>query len=285
MTLTTHQGSAMRIILLCALFVSVSAVAAERPLIGDVENGERLLKGVGAKVKVDGAWLNRMPDGALVKSIEEGKNGMPEIEGDTILDAWDVLAAYRAKNTDLRDLAGAADTVYFADTTLDDNAKERLKTQGKIASGKITDKRGVFALFDLESGGKGVGAGDFTFISSKESRKRDTLKRDKKVGYAVFLPLPGFRGGKYEVAFGIDKDMKITQAFIRAENGDAPDDLNQAAQRFVGKGARGKYDSLKAGGAGKAISELAGPLSDAYLLAAEAVYMFEVEERDYFAFD
>ncbi len=279
----------MRILIAASslLLLSVAAIAAERPIIGDVANGERLLSAAGAKVKVDGAWLNALPDPALVKALENGRNGMPEIEGDTVLDAWDVLAAYRAKNTDLRDLAGVADTVFIAETKLDDNAKERLKGQGKISPSKIDDKRRVFALFDVDGDGdgKGVGAGDFTFISAKETRKRDTLKRDKKVGYAVFLPLPGFRGGKYEIAFGIDKDMKITEAFIRADNGDAPADLNQAAQRFVGKGARGKYDSLKAGGAGKAISELAGPLSDAYLLAAEAIYMFEVEERDYFAFD
>ncbi len=277
----------MRILIAASslLLLSVAAIAAERPIIGDVANGERLLSAAGAKVKVDGAWLNALPDPALVKALENGRNGMPEIEGDTVLDAWDVLAAYRAKNTDLRDLAGVADTVFIAETKLDDNAKERLKGQGKISPSKIDDKRRVFALFDVDGDGKGVGAGDFTFIGAKETRKRDTLKRDKKVGYAVFLPLPGFRGGKYEIAFGIDKDMKITEAFIRADNGDAPADLNQAAQRFVGKGARGKYDSLKAGGAGKAISELAGPLSDAYLLAAEAIYMFEVEERDYFAFD
>ena len=79
--------------------------------------------------------------------------------------------------------------------------------------------------------------------------------------------------------------MKITAAVVRTPAGDAPADLNQAAQRFVGKGARGKYDALKAGGAGKAISELTEPLSDACLAAAEAVYMFEVDERDYFAFD
>ena len=46
-----------------------------------------------------------------------------------------------------------------------------------------------------------------------------------------------------------------------------------------------QYAALKAGGAGKAIAELERPLSDAFLLAAEAVYMFEVVERDYFAFD
>ena len=49
--------------------------------------------------------------------------------------------------------------------------------------------------------------------------------------------------------------------------------------------AVGKYEALKPGGGPKVLAELQDPLSDAYLLAAEAVYMYEVDERDYFAFD
>jgi hypothetical protein len=123
------------------------------------------------------------------------------------------------------------------------------------------------------------------FVTPRETKRRDVLKKDKKQGYAVFVPLGGFKGGGYEAAFAIDKDMKITHVVIRDSKGREPDVLNQAAARFVGKGARGRYDELRAGGAGKAISELQTPLSQAYLLAAEAIYMFEVDERDYFAFD
>jgi len=269
-----------------ALLLALPVVAAdERPLIGDVKNGERLIKAAGATVRVDGAWLNRLPDPALAKLIEQGKGGMPEIDSDNALDAWDVLAALRARNTDLRDLNDKASHVYLAEVKLDDNARGRLKDQGKLDPSRIVDERRVFAFYDLDSGGKGVGAGDFAFVTKKDTKKRDQLKRDKKAGYAVFLPLVGFRGGQHEIAFGIDKDMKITAAFIRAPDGSAPADLNQAASRFVGKGARGKYDALKPGGAGKAISELQDPLSDAFLMAAEAIYMYEVDERDYFAFD
>ena len=86
------------------------------------------------------------------------------------------------------------------------------------------------------------------------------------------------------VAFGISKDMQITAIEVRGPDGDAPDDLNQAAKRYVGKGARGKYTALKAPGAGRAMNDLKRPLSDAFLLAAERIYMYEVQERDYFAF-
>lgn len=273
-----------RSILLSLVLALPAAAADERPLIGDAKNGERLIQAAGATIKVDGAQLNRLPDAALVKQIEQGKGGMPELDSDNPLDAWDVLAAMRAKNTDLRDLNNKASHVYLADVKLDDNAKGRLKDQAKLAPGRILDERRVFAFFDLDSGGKGVGAGDFAYVTKKETKKRDLLRKDKKAGYAVFLPLAGFRNGQHEIAFAIDKDMKITAAFIRAPDGSAPADLNQAAQRFIGKGARGKYAALKPGGAGKAISELQDPLSDAFLMAAEAIYMFEVDERDYFAF-
>ncbi len=63
----------LRRTLILALLVAFPVVAAEdRPLIGDAKNGERLIKAAGATVKVDGAWLNRMPDSALAKLIEQG---------------------------------------------------------------------------------------------------------------------------------------------------------------------------------------------------------------------
>jgi hypothetical protein len=256
-------------------------LAADRPIAGDVVHGDQLLKDADAAVRVDGAWINRYPDEVILKLLEGGKDGFPAIESDNLLDRWDVLAALRQRNTDLRDLTNDATHVYVAETKLDENAEQRLKEQAKLSAAKIETSRRVFALFALENGDKSA----FTFIGAKETKKRDVLKKDKKVGYAVFVPLVGFKGGGYEAAFGIDKDMKITQVVVRDGKGGTPDDLNQAAQRFLGKGARGKYDELKAGGAGKAVADLQRPLSDAYLAGAEAIYMFEVDERDYFAFD
>lgn len=277
--------------MISALVLSASfAVAADpgagRPVLGDVVHGDKLLKEADASVRVDGAWINRYPDEVILKLLESGKDGFPEVESDNLLDRWDVLAALRTRNTDLRDLSGDATHVYVAETKLDENAEKRLRDQGHLPAAKIESARRVFALFALDGGDPSGGKkGAPVFISTKDTKKRDQLKKDKKVGYAVFLPLAGFKGGGYEAAFAIDKDMKITHVVVRDPKGNEPDDLNQAAQRFLGKGARGKYDELKAGGAGKAVAELQTPLSQAYLAAAEAIYMFEVDERDYFAFD
>lgn len=267
---------------LVALALALPAIAADRPLIGDVKHGEMLLKG--ATITVDGSWLNAASDNTLVKQIAQGKNGFPELDTDNTYDHWDVLAAYRAHNSDLRDLAPSATHIYLADTVLDENALARLKDQAKIPASAIVEKRRVFVTYDLNADGKGVD-GNYEFVTPKETRKRDTLKRDKKLGYVVFVKMPNFRGGGWELAVAFDKDIKVTAAEIRGPKGESLDELNQAASRFLGKGARGKYDALKPGGAGKAIAEVSGPLSDAFLMAAEAAYMYEVEERDYFAFD
>jgi hypothetical protein len=265
---------------LCALLAGAASQPAERPLPGDVVHGEELLKKAGAEARVDGAWLNASSDEAAIAKLAKGSDGFPQIDSDNVLDRWDVLSVLRAKNTDLRDLLMGANTTLVMDTKLDENAEKRLTDQAKIASSSFERTNRVFALFKLDDAAPGV-----TYVGEKENKKRDKLKKNTKVGYAVFVKIPGFRGGKYEAAFAIDKDIHIQQVVIRAPDGSAPTDLNQAAARFLGKGARGQYGQLKAGGAGKAIAELEKPLSDAFLVAAEAAYMFEVNERDYFAFD
>lgn len=274
----------MALALASAALASAAVRAEERPLLGDVVNGERLLKKSGADVRVDGAWLNAASDDQIIAKLEKGSDGFPQIDSENPLDRWDVLATLRSKNSDLRDFTMGADTVLLMTTKLDENAEKRLTDQAKINSSVLVPERRVFALFKMPDAKEGKN-GEVTFVGEKDSKKRDKLKKNTKVGYVVFLPIPGFRGGKHEAAFAIDKDMRIQSVAIRAPDGAAPVDVNQAAARFVGKGARGQYAALKAGGAGKAIGELERPLSDAYLLAAEAVYMFEVVERDYFAFD
>jgi hypothetical protein len=255
------------------------ATMADRVILGDVVHGQALLTEASAQVRVDGAWFNRFSDEQCIQHLARGAEGFPTIDSENVLDRWDVLALYHKKNTSLRDLAGSASHVYLADPKLDANARERLTTRAKLPGALIDGDRQVFITYKLDDA-KGM-----TRVTSKDARKRDALKRDKKLGYVVFADLPGLRGGGYEAAIAVDTEVRITSIVIRAKDGSEPDDLNQAAARFVGKGARGKYEELRAGGAGKAVGELTTPLSRAYLIAMESVYMYEVEEKDYFAFD
>jgi hypothetical protein len=268
-----------RFVISLAALLALPVLADERPLIGDPVHGAQLLKDAGYEVKVDGAWINALPDDVMLDKMKSGSLGFPTVESDNVLDRWDALAALRGKNADLRDHHLGATHVLVMDTKLDEHAEKRLTEQAKLKSSIITAERRVFGLYKLD------GEQGLSFVTEKESKKRDKLKKNTKLGYLVFVKIPGFRGGDYEAAISVDKDVRVQSVEIRAPNGEAPLDLNQAAARFVGKGARGRYDELKAGGAGKAIAELARPLSDAYLLGMESVYMFEVAERDYFAFD
>jgi hypothetical protein len=277
-----------------ALLVALGAVAvgpalaastpADRPLEGDTLHGEALLKKSGATARVDGAWLNALTDEQALVALAKGAEGFPRVESANPLDRWDALAFIRSRNTDLRDLVMGANTVLLMNGKLDENAEKRLTEQAKVAAAALEPERRVFGLYKLPEKPGDAGAA-LAFVGEKENKKRDKLKKNTKVGYVVFVKLPGFRDGKYEAAFAVDKDIHIQHVAIRAPDGAAPVDLNQAAARFLGKGARGQYAQLKAGGAGKAIGELEKPLSDAFLMGMEAVYMFEVKEREYFAFD
>lgn len=264
--------------------LALPALADEgRPLIGDPYNGARLFqKASGAKKpKVDGAWLNRYGDRAALKALADGKSGFPRVKGDNELDRWDVLAYLRGHNANLRDLVPDATHVLLSEGELDEHAIDRLKDRAGLKVPGDAEEGPVFALFGIEDDDPT----DLTRVVEKDFKRRDRLKPDKKVGYVVFMPLKGLRGGGYEAAIALSPDIEILAVEVRAPDGTAPDDLNQAAKRFVGRGGRAKYQPLKAPGAGKAMREIEKPLSEAFLLGAERVYMYEAKERDYFAFD
>ena len=248
-----------------------SAEAA--PLVGDPVHGAALLEKL---PPVDGAWANTVSDVDALRAIQDGSGGFPQTGTENPLDAWDVLALIRQRNTALSDLLLGADHVLLGSGKLDDNATGRLRDQAKLTD--IASDLRVYGLYKLGSDG-------LTYVDEKESKKRDQLKKNTKVGYVVFVKLAGFKGGGWEAAFALDKDMKVQKALVRAADGTAPAEAQQAAARLVGKGARGRYEPLPLGGTGKMVGELQQPLSNAYLNAAEAVYMYEVAEKEYFAFD
>lgn len=277
---------ALVVVALAALSSALPAAAlADDDLValaGDPVNGKKLFQKVSKKsVKVDGNWMNARSDAALVAALKSGKDGLPKITSENVLDLYDVVAYLRSTNVDLRTHAGDATHALVATGTYDQYALERLKDRVGVVPKDDEKTRQVFALYALE----GAGGDEVTLVDIKDNKRRDALKPKTKTGYLVVMPLPGVRGGGYEAAIAVDKDILITGVEIIAPDGTRPDDLNQVAARVVGKGGRGKYDGLKLVGAGMAVRDLEKPLSEAFLAGMESVYMYEVTERDYFAFD
>jgi hypothetical protein len=270
-------------LMLCALVLASSATLATetRPLIGDPVNGKVVYeKSTKKKVRVNGNWINALTHKQSVKGLQKGKGGFPTIKSDNLLDRYDALAYIRSQNTNIRDIAGNATHILVTEGEYDKHAEERLMERAQLdLSGKKRKYR-VFAHYTLGQTNR-----DLVLVRPKQLKKRDRLKPAKKSGYTVFMPLKGFRDGKHEVAFSVDQDILVTQIVIRAPDGSVPDDLNRRTSRLIGHGGRGLYDGLKMVGAGKAVRELKKPLSEAFLLGMEAVYMFEVDERDHFLFD
>lgn len=286
---TLLRGAMLLGVVLGAASIEAAPRAQPAPYIGDVVHGEALLKAGDANIPVDGAWLNAFTYEDAVARLAKGNDGFPRVESDNVLDRWDALSAVQARNTLLVPLLMGGDTVLISATKLDDNAQARLRDKAQVPAAALDEDRRVFTVFKLGAAELGAASNvrttPYSLVRDTDSRQRDQLKKDSKVGYVVFVKIPGFRGGAYEAAFAVDKSIRVEGVVIRAPDGSAPADLNQAAARFIGKGARGQYAPLKAGGAGRSVGELERPLSDAFLVAAESIYMYEVAEREYFAFD
>ena len=253
------------------------------PLVGDPVHGEKLFKRASkGAVRVDGNWINGLSESASLKGLETGKGGFPKVDSTNRLDLYDTLAFIRSRNTDIRHVAGDATHALVSKVKYDKHAVERLADRAKIeVKAKDESQHRVFSLYKLDE----AAGDDLVIAKPKDTKLRDKLKKKTKVGYVVHMPLKGMSGGTHEATFVVDKDIRITRVVIRGPDGQVPDDLDQVAARLVGRGARGKYDPLALVGAGKAVRELQTPLSEAFLRGMEFVYMYEVEERDYFAFE
>ena len=267
-------------ILLLASAASAERVAAKAS-VGDALHGEKLLKkNRSGAVKVDGNWFNGFDEPQALKALAQGADGFPKVRTSNPLDHYDVLAYFLSQNTDLAALIPEADHALIAKPELDEFAVQRLKEQAGLTASE-GDSRRIFALFQVAPEEEKR----LRRVPIRDSKRRDTLKPTMKVGYVVFMPLEGLGDAPLEAAIAVSNDMVIRAITIRNADGSLPKALNQAARRYVGRGARGQYKDLRATGAGKAVRQLAKPLSKAYLLGAEHIYMYEVDEREYFAFD
>lgn len=279
--------SVTRVVFMAALIWPVQA-QAERVLDGDPVHGALLFQkncaschgeaGVGAKAKAlnSGAIINAQDERALLEMLTgDGPEGLHDglKRGLARLDAWDVIGYLRSRVVMLPELFPKANHFIVKTYSIDKNAKNRIKrSTGRL----IDDKSGQAAVFTLFRRGSGAG---LTLVP-QNPRLLDGLKRKMKQGYVVFLP---FRGKELALALGA-KQYHIVALRVMDSNGHEDKDLNKLLSRFTGKGDRrlsGKPKArLKAGGGGRMVKALEKELTATYVLAAELITAYEVEERD-----
>jgi hypothetical protein len=257
---------------------------------GDVRNGEKLFKQITEKCRNtcgDIMKQDALSNGNRI-SVKSNKGLIRMIQGDigssdviektpSLLEMIDIVTYLRAHNTDLSDLGIKANRAFHGTGTLDEFARERLEKEGGVLPPK--GEEASFKIVAFYSIPNVTGA---LKVVPDNLSQRDVLEPNLVTGFAVFMPLEKFKGGGYEVAIGVDQDIRIKNIFIRAPDGSLPASLNRAARRFIGKGLRGKYSPLRSGGAGD-VRLLQKPLTKAFLLGMEAVYMYEQSERERFA--
>jgi mono/diheme cytochrome c family protein len=278
-----------------ALFLTLPLVAVAQDgeaLIGDIENGAKLFEnrcgtchGARSETKKGGSlydstrlggWKDKQLVG-LMQGQRTKKKRHPAIKPElSLLQSWDVAAYLRSRTTDLSPMKGEANWVFRGKGEMDEFAVERVE---KALGRKLADdenKSRVFAFYK-------IGKKEGLRLVPNNARARERLKPKKMRGFAVFQPLKGFKNGDHEVGIAVNKDIQITHVVIRAPDGTFPEDLNRDAGRFVGKGGRAFRETLRAAGAGRHVRSLTKPLTDAFIIGMEAVYMYEKEERDRFS--
>ena len=256
---------------------------------GDHRNGKKLFEDLtgkcrdkcGAVLKVDslnnGNRISVQSNKALLSSIQNGIGDNDSVsEKLSLLDMIDIVTHLRNHNTALKDFGLDANRAFHGTGTLDEYAKERLEKEGGVLAPKGRDSFKIVAFYKVPDA-KGP-----LRVVPDDLTQRDILEPNLVTGFAVFMPLKNYKGGDYEVAIAVDKDIRIKNVVIRAPDGSAPRDLNRAARRFIGKGNRGKYRRLRSGGAGLG-KKLEKSITEAFLVGMEAVYMYERDERERFA--
>jgi hypothetical protein len=256
---------------------------------GDARNGSKLFKQLiekcrescGDVMKQDslsnGNRISIKSNKGLIRLIQDGIASSDNVDKTpSLLDMIDLVTHLRANNTNLSDFGLTANRAFHGTGTLDEFARERLEKEGGVLPPKGEASFRIVAFYSVPDAN-----GPLKVVPDNLSQ-RDVLEPNLITGFAVFMPLDNFKGGGYEVAIGVDQNIRIKNIFIRAPDGSAPASLNRAARRFIGKGRRGKYSKLRSGGAGDA-KRLEKPLTKAFLLGMEAVYMYEQSERERFA--
>ena len=273
-----------------SMLITGSAFAADaRVSVGDWVNGKKLYArdcaachgedGRGGRTSValtDSGRINLIPNEQLYALIKDGSGTKKPKEhafGGTgklaFLDIWDVVSHIRTLHMTLDEFFPDASRYVSKNYTVDQHGTERIeKAIGKPFKDK-TAPVFTFYKFDGEDG-------RLTYVP-QDPIKLDQLKKDKKIGYLVFLPFKteGFEG---ELGVAMDREGKMTKVSVH-NSAKGAELLNKSLSRFAGMGKKGQKEPFKIGG-GKPMEKLAEDLFPVYLRAMETVTMYDREENE-----
>lgn len=289
----------------CAGGVALAADVAPRPLQGDLVHGKQLydqhcmschgFNGMGGQNAesprlTDSGRLNALTNEAMLALIREsdvggGKKKKSDkaahfkLPSDSVsrLDAWDIIGFLRARTVEVPALWPEGDRYLAGLYKPDQYALERLsKSTGK----PVTEEAATFHVFTVYKTGWG---GQMSLLKP-DPKVLDKLKKNMKQGYVVTVPLNGQKSAT-DVVLALDpKNLSIVNIKAMTSDGTAIPELDKQLQRFIGKGDRRVSGtpkaSLKAGGGGKDFAALEANVTESFMLAAEAVTAYEIQERE-----
>jgi hypothetical protein len=192
----------------------------------------------------------------------------------TNMERIDLLHYLRSLHMSIADFFPSVSAWVSNEFTINEHGVERLK-ENKIA---LADGEGTARVFVVYKGEKRAAP---LIVKYSDTVKRDRLDKKDKVGYVVFLSLPGEkRGAELGIALGLEPSYPIVGARARGNDGSSDAALNKQLAAFAGLGKFNDKKSLAKGPAG-----LRDKLLPVYLRAAELATMYYGEEREFTAFD
>lgn len=220
--------------------------------------------------------MNMKENSRIFAVIKEGGNKalgrdsyMPTFgKGYNDLDIWDIIAYLRSLHIKVDNFFPNAAYYIAKDYRIASLGRERIE---KVIKEKIQESEETVTVYTVFRADKThIGGAEYI---PQDPNKMDLLKKPLKLGYLVFFNVKTL--GDSQVGISFDPSGKIIKIL--------PSDISQSASMakylspFAGQGKRGKYEVFKLKGVpDKILLEL---YKD-YLIALEAAFMYEREEKD-----
>jgi hypothetical protein len=186
----------------------------------------------------------------------------------------DVLYYLRSLHIASRELFPEAAAILPHAFTINAHGKERL-AEIKV---KLEDAQASATVFTVFKGEKHE---QLERVAYTDTVARDRFQKSDKLGYVVFLSLPGdAKAYELAIAVGLEPTYPIVKIVGRGKNGERDASFNKQLASFIGLGRFNDPKSLAKGPAG-----LREKLLPIYLRAAEFGTMYYADEREFTAFD